>query len=55
MISESNPSPYPLYEPTDQACPRSIQELFDRALEDDPAKRLSAAEASRMLRKIVEE
>ena len=55
MISESNPSSYPSYKPTDEACPRSVQGLFDRALEDDPAKRLSAAEASRMLRKIVEE
>ena len=55
MISEGNPSPYPSYKPTDLACPRSVQELFERALEDEPAKRLSAAEASRLLKKIVEE
>ena len=54
MFSESNPSSYPLYKPTDQACPRSVQELFERAFEDEPAKRLNAAEASRLLKKIVE-
>ena len=55
MISLSDPNSYLFCEPTHEACPRSVQELFERALEDEPAKRLSAEEASRLLKKIVEE
>ena len=55
MFLESNTSSYLFCKPTDQACPRSVQELFDQAMENEPAKRLSAAEASRLLKKIVKE
>ena len=43
-----------MHKPSEILCPRSVQDLFHRGLNDDPAKRPTAREASEAVGKIIE-